>query len=167
MGDVKSEPKAQPKPEIKPETKVFVENLTKWALYFKRVGGVGDIRIPAGIKSFGGITFEEAQMQIQTGNAMFIGTDGAGGHARIRIVDDEIRAALFGIEKDEAPVALTLDAVKALLAIKQKGAFSKRLAELVATDAERRMIVELAKKAGSDDAEAWKIEAIQKIAQPE
>lgn len=149
--------------DFRPETKVAIDNLTNWDLYFSRIGGVGDIKVPASVKNFGMIPFEEIQMQIQTGNVMFIGSDGIGSHARLRIVDDEARATLFGMEEDVKVDVLTLDAVKALLAIKAKPAFNKRLGEMVTTDAEKRMIVELAKQAGAADAEAWKVEAIEKL----
>ena len=149
--------------EIRPETKISVDNLTSWDLYFKRIGGIGDIKVPANIKNYSVMTFEEVQMQIQMSNIMFAGTDGQGSHARLKIVDDKVRAMLFGVEEEEKIDVLTLDAVKELLAIKAKAAFTKRLGELVNTDAEKRMIVELAKTAGAADVEAWKIEAIEKL----
>jgi hypothetical protein len=149
--------------EFRPETKVLLQNLTSWNLYFKRVSGVGDIKIPAGIKSFG-IAFEEIQMQIQIGNTMFTGTDGFGSHARIRIIDDAARAALFGIEGEEAskPSLLTVDSVRELLGVRNREAFAARLEELAVTDAEKRMVGDLAKEAGVANAEAWKVEAIEK-----
>ena len=104
--------------------------------------------------------------QIQTGNKMFTGTDGMGNHARIQIVNDEQRKQLFGLEsvETEDPTLLNLEAVKALLAIRTKAKFNEQLQAMVKTDAEKKMLVELAKQAGSDEAEAWKVDALRELA---
>ena len=149
--------------EFRPEQRIAVDNLTSWDLYFKRFAGVGDVKIPAKAKNFSHISFEELQIQIQLGNPLLVGTDGIGSHARLSICDDTARKALFGLESDEKPFILTLDAVKELLAVTAKAAFNKRLGEIVTTDAEKRMIVDLAKEAGVADAAAWKKEAIETI----
>lgn len=145
---------------------VLVNNLCAWPLYFKRATGQGDITIPANAKSFPLISNDEAVAQIQMGNVMFTGTDGMGSHARIQIVNDEHRKQLFGIDgvDIDAPELLNMDAVKALLAIRTKAKFHERLNQMVKTDAEKKMLVELAKKAGSDDAEAWKVDALRALA---
>ena len=111
--------------------------------------------------------FDEVQTQIQMGNVMFTGTDGMGSHARIQIIDDELRRQLFGIEGMddlEDPFVLDLAAVKALLAIKKKEEFNKRLQAMVKTDAEKKMLVKLAQQAGSEDAESWKVDALRALA---
>lgn len=145
---------------------VLVNNLCAWPLYFRRAAGVGDIRIPANAKNFPLLSFEEVLTQIQMGNKMFTGTDDMGAHARIQIVDDELRKKLFGIEEVEVanPVVLTEDSVKSLLAIRGKAKFNDRLEELVKTDAEKRMLVELAFACGAEDAESWKVDALRNLA---
>ena len=145
---------------------VLVNNLCAWPLYFKRATGQGDITIPANAKGFPLISSDEAVAQIQMGNVMFTGTDGMGSHARIQIVNDEQRKQLFGIDgvDVDAPDLLNMDAVKALLAIRTKAKFHERLGQMVKTNAEKKMLVELAKKAGSDDAEAWKVDALRALA---
>lgn len=145
---------------------VRVNNLCSWDLYFTRQAGIGDIKIPANAKDFPLISFEEAQVQIQTGNPMFVGTDGIGTHARIQIVDDEQRKQLFGVEglDIEAPVQLDLTAVVELLAIRSKSKFNERLNKIVQTDAEKKVLLDLAEQAGASDGEAWKLDAIRQIA---
>lgn len=145
---------------------VLVNNLCAWPLSFWRKAGQGDVEIPANAKNWPLLSFEEVQAQIQTGNRMFTGTDGMGNHARIQIVDDEQRKQLFGLENVETaePALLNMDAVKALLAIHTKAKFHEQLQAMVATDAEKKMLVELAKQAGSDDAEAWKVDALRELA---
>ena len=145
---------------------VLVNNLCSWPLSFWRKAVQGDIEIPANAKNYPLLSFEEVLAQIQTGNKMFTGTDGMGNHARIQIVNDEQRKQLFGLEsvETEDPTLLNLEAVKALLAIRTKAKFNEQLQAMVKTDAEKKMLVELAKQAGSDEAEAWKVDALRELA---
>lgn len=146
--------------------KVAINNLCAWPLYFKRANGVGDIRVPANAKNFMLLDVAEVQTQIQLGNPLFVGVGGnQGDHARLYIVNDEQRKALLGIEDDNTEeVVLNLDTVKELLSIRRKDDFQKRLEALVTTPAEKRMIVQIAKEAGGDDVAAWKMDAINAIA---
>lgn len=146
---------------------VLVNNLCGWPLYFNRATGQGSVEIPPNVKGFPLLSYEEVLAQIQIGNKMFIGTDGMGNHARIQIVDEAQRKALFGLEDVEtsAPIVVSLETVKELLAIRGKQKFHDRLAEMVKTDAEKKMLVELAYKAGAEDCEAYKLDALRKIAE--
>lgn len=146
---------------------VLVNNLCAWPLYFHRAIGVGDIKIPANAKNYPLLTKEEVTAQIQLGNTMFVGTDAFGNHARIQIVDDALRKELFGIESAEveAPIVVDAESVKALLSIRSKAKFKEQLEKMVKTDAEKKMLVELAFEAGADEAESWKVDALREIAQ--
>lgn len=146
---------------------VLVNNLCAWPLYFNRATGQGTVTIPANAKKFPMLTFDEVLAQIQLGNVMFTGLDGLGNHARIQIVDDEQRKELFGTDgiEVEAPTQLDENAVKALLAIKSKAKFNDQLQKLVKTDAEKKMLVDLAFKAGAEDAESWKVDAVRELAE--
>ncbi len=144
---------------------VLVNNLCSWPLNFRRLAGQGDISIPGNARNFPLLSEEEVLSQIQTGNVMFTGTDGLGNHARIQIVDEEIRKKLFGLESEDvgAPELLNETSVKELLSIRTKAKFNERMAAMVQTDAEKRMLVELAFKVGADDAESWKVDALRKL----
>lgn len=147
--------------------KVLLDNLCDWPVYFRRLNGMGDIRIPARVKGYAMLDVAEVQMQIQSGNHAFVGDDAArpGDHARLYIVNDEQRKALLGYptEGDDA-VVLNAETITKLLAIRKKEDFYNKLAALVQTDAEKRMVVQLAKEAGGDDVAAWKMEAINALA---
>lgn len=145
---------------------VLVNNLCSWPLSFRRLAGQGDIEIPGNARSFPLLSFEEIKAQIQTGNVMFTGTDHMGNHARIQIIDEATRKELFGLGEAEnaPPVLLDEGSVKELLAIRQKGKFHDRLAEMVKTDAEKKMLVDLAFKVGAEEAEMWKVDALRKLA---
>lgn len=145
---------------------VLVNNLCSWPLSFRRLAGQGDIEIPGNARNFPLLSFDEVMAQIQTGNVMFTGTDRMGNHARIQIVDDEKRKELFGLGEVEVapPTLLDEESVRELLTIRQKGKFNERLNEMVKTDAEKKMLVDLAFKVGAEDAETWKVDALRKLA---
>lgn len=149
--------------------KVLIDNLCDWPLYFKRLNGVGDIRVPAKVKGYAMLDVAEVQMQIQSGNKLFVGFDATrpGDHPRLYITNDAQRKALFGYEDsvDEDVVALNTKAVTELLAVRTKKDFNERLQALVKTDAEKKMIVQLAKEAGGDEVAAWKMDAITELAE--
>lgn len=146
---------------------ILVNNLCSWPLSFRRLAGQGDIEIPGNARNFPLLSEEEVLAQIQTGNVMFIGVDGMGNHARIQIVDDAKRNELFGLGDTETPTPALLneDSVKELLAIRTKAKFNEQLAAMVKTDAEKRMLVELAFSAGAENAESWKVDALRKLAE--
>lgn len=144
--------------KIKLEDRIPIDNLCNWSLYFPRVDGKGDIKIPANAKNFSLLTFNELQMQVQVRNMMIVGTDEMGSHARIKIVNPEHYKALFAgdVEIVEPPKILTIDAVKELLAVPTKKNFIKEMENLVQTSAEKKMLLELAKEANIENTESWK-----------
>ena len=148
--------------------KVLIDNLCSWNIYFKRLNGVGDICIPGGVKNFSMLDVAEVQLQIQMNNIMFVGdsSNPNGDHARLYIVDDEQRKALLGLDSDEGHDVIVLNekTVSALLAIKSKEKFKEQLQALVKTDAEKRMVVDIANKVGGDEVANWKMKAIEEIA---
>ena len=146
---------------------VLVNNLCSWPLSFRRLAGQGDIEIPGNARNYPLLRFEEVMAQIQTGNVMFTGTDNMGNHARIQIIDEAKRKELFSLSEIETdpPALLNEESVKELLAIRQKGKFNERLAEMVKTDAEKKMLVDLAYKVGAEDSEVWKVDALRKLAE--
>ena len=148
--------------------RVAINSLCSWPLYFKRANGVGDVCVPANAKNFNLLDVEEVRMQIQLNNKLFTGTDPnrPGEHARLLIIDEKVRNELFGLTEEEAKDILVLNAaaVKELLAIKTKKDFHERLQALVTTDAEKKMVVQIAKESGGDDGASWKMEAINALA---
>ena len=124
--------------------KVLIDNLCSWPLYFRRLNGVGDIRIPAKVTGFAMLDVAEVQMQI-------VGNDPSrpGDHARLFIQDDAQRKALFGYaDTTDDVLVLNADSVRELLAIRKKDEFNARLEALVTNDAEKKMIAQIAKENG-------------------
>jgi len=149
--------------------KVLINNLCDWPLYTPRMNGVGDIVIPARVKNFAMLDVAEVQLHIQSNDPLFVGNNPArpGDHARIYIVNDEQRKKLFGYADDveDDVVTLTADAVKKLLSIRKRDEFKAQLEALVTTDAEKKMVVRIAKENGGDEVAAWKMEAINNLAE--
>lgn len=85
----------------------------------------------------------------------------------IQIVDEAKRKELFGLDDAEvsAPILLNEESVKELLAIRSKAKFNEQLEAMVKTDAEKRMLVELAFNVGAEDAESWKVDVLRKLAE--
>lgn len=143
---------------------VLVNNLCSWPLGFRRLAGQGGYRNSGQSSEFPPPSSEEEVLaQIQTGNVMFTGTDGMGNHARIQIVDEAKRKELFGLGDAEVstPILLNEESVKELLAIRSKAKFNEQLEAMVKTDAEKRMLVELAFSVGAEDAEIRKVDALR------
>lgn len=149
-------------------TKVLIDNLCAWPVYFKRMNGAGDIRIPANVKNYAMLDVAEVQMQIQAGNNMFIGNGvgNHGDHARLLIVDTAQRKELlgYGAESSQDATVLTVETVKELFAIRKREDFMNKLEALVVTPAEKKMILQVAKDAGGDEVSAWKMDAVAKLA---
>ena len=79
--------------------------------------------------------------------------------------------SIFGIHeylvayKVTTEISTIEESVKELLAIRTKTKFNEQLNAMVKTDAEKRMLVELAFNAGAENAESWKVDALRKLAE--
>lgn len=147
--------------------RVALTNLRNWPLHFHGQESMRDITIPPSVKNWRRLTVAEVDAQAKSGNRFFCGTDGFGANAAVQIMDENVRKYVFGIEEADAeqPVMLTLENVKDLIATSPKAAFMEKLNRLVVTDGDKRMIVPLAKKAGIENAESYKVTAIEKISE--
>lgn len=145
---------------------VLVNNLCSWPLYFNRAEGHGSFMIPANAKGFPLLSMDEIKTQIQMNNPLFVGTDGMGSHARIQFVNDAERREAFGLGEEikQEPIILNDASIKELLAIKTKTKFKDKLNQLVHTEAEKRMLVDIAFANGAENAEAWKVDALRELA---
>ncbi len=157
--------KANPEKNISYTDRAVITNTRSWNLNFKSTENDRDIVIPAGAERWSKLTVAEIEGQIQTGNFFFVGADGDGNNAYIRIEDDDVRRFVFHLDDDENSerVILDLESVKKLLAINDKAEFEAELERLVVTDGDKRMIIPTAIKVGVDDVQSYKISAIEKI----
>ena len=85
------------------------------------------------------MTVEELREQINSGNRAFVGTDGYGKHACMRINDLELYRFVFNLpDAKELPVQLTQEAISELLDIDEPKKFKEELKNLVHTDSEKK-----------------------------
>lgn len=138
---------------ISMEERVWVENLCAWDLYFKRLEGHGDVRIPA--KGRTRLERLEIQAQVYNKNPFFVGVDEKGSHAKI-FIDDKDTRVLVGFESDdtkEEQNILTKKKIEKILNYKTMGTFKKYIKENVVTNAEKAMLIDVAKSIKLNDYE--------------
>ena len=153
--------------QVKLTDRVSIDNLRNWNLDFRATESNKDISIPRNVKGYRQLTVAEIDGQVKMGNLFFVGKDGFGNNADIRINNKAVVSFVFGegSEEDEAPAStlLTKESVAQLLKLSPKATFQKQLEKLVATEAEKKTIVPIAKEVGIDEVEAYKIASIEKI----
>lgn len=147
--------------DVKQTERVSIDNLCSWDIYFKSEETDRDICVKGGIKGNVKLTASEVLAQVQADNIAFIGIDGLGSHAAIRINDPVIREFVFGQDID--PVQLTEEAVRNLLEIEDRKAFRTALENLVVTNAEKKQIVMTCEKIGIENVESFKMNLIESI----
>lgn len=147
--------------DVKTTERVSIDNLCYWDIYFRSEETDKDICVKGGIKGNVKLTASEVLAQVQADNVAFVGTDGLGSHAAIRINDPVIREYVFG--QDINPVQLTEEAVRKLLEIEDRKEFRAELEKLVVTRAEKRQIVMTCEKIGIDNVESFKMNLIESI----
>lgn len=155
----------KPKRKISYTDRAVITNTRSWNLHFKSTETDKDIVIPAEAEHWSKLTVAEIEGQIQTGNFFFVGADGDGNNAYIKIEDDDVRNFVFHFNEYEngERIILDLESVKNLLAISNRDEFESKLEKLVVTDGDKRMIIPMAIKAGIDDVQSYKVSAIEKI----
>jgi len=151
--------------EIKSNDRVSIDNLVNWDLHFAGIESTKDLVVRASVRDWKQLTVAEIDAQVKAGNGFFCGTDGFGTNAYIKIPSDEVREYIFGAGETgevQKQKVLDLETVVELLAVTPKAKFEAKLKEIVVTEAEKKMIVPLAKEAGVDDVESYKMALIEK-----
>lgn len=153
--------------DLRPSDRVAINNLCDWNINFVSDETGKDIAIPAAVKNYKMLTLAEVDSQVKLGNIAFVGIDGFGAHAAIRILDPLVREYVFQEVVD--PVQLTEDAVIEMLAIENRSEYESTLSELVVTDSEKRMIAIMCSDKAThpnvniDDVVSYKIGAIERL----
>lgn len=153
------------KREIALTDRVPITNLNNWELNFISTETEKDIVIPARANKIRKLTVAEIDGQVQSGNIYFVGVDGMGNNACIKIEDEDVFRYVFRLDDDE-PVnvrILDLDSVKNLLNISDKREYERELESLVVTNSDKKMIVSLVQQAGIENVEGYKKTAIENL----
>lgn len=131
--------------------KVIVKNLCSWCVGFPRINSQGDVSIaPLGQVS---LTADEVIAQCYSNNKLIVGTDGKGSHAKVFIDDKEIRVEVGFEEEGNENIQniITQDKVKSLFEVKTLNSFKKKFEEVIVTESEKALVVELIKKLNIND----------------
>lgn len=139
----------EPKP-LNLDTKVIVRNIADWDANFARIAdGVGDIRIVP----YGSVMLSRSEIiaQVQNGNTLLAGIDGAGSHANLYIEDEATRREV-GFDTDEKKQnILTDEKVKKLFAIANQNRFEEEFKKEIITRAEGKALMNAIKRLGLND----------------
>lgn len=137
--------------ELDLDKKIVIKNLCEWDLYFKRIEGNGEVKIPQ--KGITRLSRGEIQAQVFANNTMFTGLDGQGSHAKI-YVDDKDTRVLLGFEsedgKDKQNI-LTAERIKEIFAYKTQKSFEKHIEDEIKLDSEKMLLMEEAKRQKLND----------------
>lgn len=150
---------------VNTEGRIAITNLRGYALHFRDSDNRSDIRIPAGVRGWKGLTYREVENQVAMGNKMFTGNDTKGSNARIIIDDEAARKAIFHIDdvKELNTDTLSLSSVKALLKITDMRKFRTEITKYVSNEGDKQAFIDLATQAGIDKATVAQKNAIEKI----
>lgn len=148
--------KANTKVEFTDKQNIEIENLMPWSVGFPAISTLshlgGGFCIEGGkyiyledsdtykyVKGKFKMTVEELRNQIGRGNRAFVGTDGYGKHACMRINDLELYKAVFDLpEAKELPVQLTQEAISEIFEIDDPKKLKEALKNLVNTYSEKK-----------------------------
>ena len=134
------------------DARVTVKNIAGWTVGFSRVAdGVGDVNItPNGSAR---LSRNEIIAQVQNGNKLFLGTDGAGSHATIYIDDAPTRIWLdFESEDGSRKQDVFSDVkMKSLFDIKTQKSFESKFPAAICTRAEKYAAIQAIKRLQLND----------------
>lgn len=136
--------------ELNLDTKVTVKNIAGWVVGFSRKDGYGDISIAAN----GTMRLSRAEIiaQVQSGNRLFTGLDGMGGHATLFIDDTPTRIEVEFESEDgkKKQNVFSDERVKSLFALSQTK-FQNEFKEAICTRAEKYAVIEAIKRLKIND----------------
>ena len=123
--------------EFSRNDRVRIDNCYAWDIAFHSDVARRDIMIPGGAKGYALITVDMAEEEILKHNSFFVGLDGLGDHAGLKICDPEMYEYLFRAE--DKTNHISRDALLEVLKLSGKQKFTDAVAELICTSSEARM----------------------------
>ncbi|EES78326.1 hypothetical protein RSAG_00283 [Ruminococcus sp. 5_1_39BFAA] len=123
--------------EFSRNDRVKVDNCYAWDIGFRSSVTREDITIPAGAKGYALLTMDQVEEEIMRQNIFFVGTDGLGDHAGLKICDPDMYKYLFRTE--DKTHHISKDTLLEVLKLSGKQKFMDAVAELIATSSEARM----------------------------
>lgn len=123
--------------EFQRNDRVKVDNCYAWDIGFRSSVTREDITIPAGAKGYALLTVDQVEEEIMRQNAFFVGTDGLGDHAGLKICDPDMYAYLFRCE--DHTYHIRKESIVELLKLSSKSKYTEAMEEAIKTASEARM----------------------------
>lgn len=123
--------------EFQRNDRVKVDNCYAWDIGFRSSVTREDITIPAGAKGYALLTVDQVEEEIMRQNAFFVGTDGLGDHAGLKICDPDMYKYLFRCEDHTHHVSK--ESIVELLKLSSKAKYTEAMEETIKTASEARM----------------------------
>lgn len=131
------------------DAKVTVKNLAGWDVTFARLqDGVGDVVIVANGQQR--LSRNEITAQVNNGNKLFVGSDGAGSHATLYIADEPTRKWVGFEELGRPQMVFTDEIVKKLFEMNQRD-YENNLPLYICTRAEKYALMDAIKRLNLND----------------
>lgn len=123
--------------EFQRNDRVKVDNCYAWDIGFRSSVTREDITIPAGAKGYALLTVDQVEEEIMRQNIFFVGTDGLGNHAGLKICDPDMYKYLFRCEDHTHHVSK--ESIVELLKLSSKSKYTEAMEEAIKTASEARM----------------------------
>lgn len=123
--------------EFSRNDRVKVNNVYGWDISFYSDVARRDITIPAFATGYSLLTLDQTAEELLKQNVFFVGTDGLGDHAGLKICDPDMYKYLFRTEDKTHHIGR--DTLLEVLKLSGKQKFMDAVAELIATSSEARM----------------------------
>lgn len=145
--------------EFQRNDRVKVDNCYAWDIGFRSSVTREDITIPAGAKGYALLTLDQVEEEIMRQNIFFVGTDGLGDHAGLKICDPDMYKYLFRTEDKTHHIGR--DALLEVLKLSGKQKFMDAVAELIATSSEARMCLYFMADIDWSEFLGWKYDVLE------
>lgn len=123
--------------EFSRHDRVRINNCYGWDISFYSDVARRDITIPAFATGYSLLTLDQTEEELLKQNVFFVGTDGLGDHAGLKICDPEMYAYLFRCEDHTNHVSK--ESIIELLKLSSKSKYTEAMEEAIKTASEARM----------------------------
>lgn len=123
--------------EFSRHDRVRINNCYGWDISFYSDVARRDITIPAFATGYSLLTVDQTEEELLKQNVFFVGIDGLGDHAGLKICDPEMYAYLFRCEDHTHHVSK--ESIVELLKLSSKAKYTEAMEETIKTASEARM----------------------------
>ena len=123
--------------EFSRNDRVKVNNVYGWDISFYSDVARRDITIPAFATGYSLLTLDQTEEELLKQNVFFVGIDGLGDNAGLKICDPEMYAYLFRCEDHTHHVGK--ESIVELLKLSSKAKYTEAMEETIKTASEARM----------------------------